>query len=216
MWRLAAESLIRFPEVIVTAMSNEGYPVSVRQRSPRYDGRTGEMPVRIPESVAVAAGPANILAHYHDEKLWNLHMMQIKGYLEKRQEDWVFVSTAFTPPAQGQLRSLWQMAKAMRSGSRRYLAMRRLERPRVNWAVVKRLQRQARFGPMNEPCRSKGKFRTRDGEIGGFCRGQTPVDERLRRARPHQRRNHRRGSPSSTRIPITDNRTRRQCRMLGG
>lgn len=145
MWRLAAESLTRFPEVIVTAMNNEGYPVSVRQRSPRYDARTGEMPVRIPESVAVAAGPANVLAHYHDENLWNLHMMQIKGYLEKRHEDWVFVSTAFTPLAQGQLRSLWQMAKAMRRGSRRYLAIRRLDRPRVNWAVIKRLQRQARF-----------------------------------------------------------------------
>jgi hypothetical protein len=145
MWHLVAKSLSRFPDVIVTAMSIRGYPVSVMQRSPRYDATTGEMPVLIPESVDVVPGPANVLAHYHDENLWNLQMMRIKGRLEKRHGDWIFVSTAFTPPPGEGLKSRWRMATAMRRTSRRYLATRGLERPRVNWAVLKRLQRQAQL-----------------------------------------------------------------------
>jgi hypothetical protein len=104
MWPLAAESISRFSEVIFTALSFDGYPVSVRQRSPHYDAETGQMRVRIPASVAVVPGPANLLAHYHDENLWNLTMIRIKGRVERRSNHWVFVSTAFTPPPQGRLK----------------------------------------------------------------------------------------------------------------
>jgi hypothetical protein len=143
MWHLAAESISRFPEVVLTALSFDGYPVSVRQRSPRYDAETGEMRVRIPASVALVPGPANVLAHYHDENLSNLTMIQIKGRVERRSNHWVFISMAFTPPPQGGLKSRWLMAKAMRRTSRRYLDTRELKRPEVNWAVIKGLQRQA-------------------------------------------------------------------------
>lgn len=143
MWHLAAESISRFPEVIFTALSFDGYPVSVRQRSPHYDGETGEMRVRIPASVAVVPGPANLLAHYHDENLWNLTMIRIKGRVERRSNHWVFISTEFTPPPQGRLKPRWLMAKAMRRASRRYLATRDLKPPVVDWATIKGLQHQA-------------------------------------------------------------------------
>ena len=149
MWHLAAESLRSFPEVVVTALGRDGYPVSVRERSSRYDGSTGEMPISVPEFTALAVGPANLIAHYHDEELWNLRMVQIKGLLEKRSEEWVFVSTVFTPPARGQLTSLRHMAKSMRRSSRRYLATRGLKQPKVNWAALKRLRQQEEFDRRN-------------------------------------------------------------------
>ena len=86
MWQLAAETLSRFPEVVVTAVSRDGYPISVRVTSSRYDAEAGELPVWIPASVAVMPGPANVLAHYHDENLGDLRMAQIKGRLEKLAE----------------------------------------------------------------------------------------------------------------------------------
>jgi hypothetical protein len=143
-WQSAAESLSRFPDVVVTGISAEGYPVSVRQRSTRYDADGGEMPISMPASIAVVPGAANVLAHHHDEELANLQMVQIRGRLESREDDWVFVSTAFRPPTRGRLRSLWTMAKAMRRSSLRYLRARGMQRPQVNWAVIKTLQRQAR------------------------------------------------------------------------
>ncbi len=146
MWQLAAESLSGFSEVIVTAMSHQGYPVSVRQPLGRYDANTGKLPVLIPASLEVVPGPANVLAHYHDENLSNLQMMQIKGHLESRDDTWIFITTAFKPPPRGKLKSRWQMAMAMRRASRRYLAARSVRRPRVNWAAIKTLQQQAQRG----------------------------------------------------------------------
>jgi hypothetical protein len=144
-WHLAAELLAGFPEVVVTAMNTDGYPVSMRERSSRYDAKSGEMPVAIPESVAAVPGPANVLAHYHDEDLSNLQMMQIKRRLEKHRDAWVFVSTAFRPPPRGKFKPRWQMARAMRHSSHRYLATRGLDVPRVNWVALRSLQRQAQL-----------------------------------------------------------------------
>jgi hypothetical protein len=143
MWQLAAETLSRFRDVVVTAVGRDGYPISVRQSSSHYDAGTGEMPVRLPTPVAVKSGPANILAHHHDANLSDLQMVQIKGRLEKRDGDWIFVSVAFTPPSSGRLASMRAMARAMRRSSRRYLAARGLPTPKVNWAAIKGLQRQA-------------------------------------------------------------------------
>jgi hypothetical protein len=145
-WQRAAEALSRFPEVVVTAMNRDGYPVSVRQASSRYDAETGELPVWIPASVAVMPGPANVLAHHHDENLSDLQMVQIKGRLEKRHCQWVFVSSVFTPRPSGRLRSMLAMAKTMRRSSRRYLATRGLPPPKVNWTAIRGLQRRAQEG----------------------------------------------------------------------
>ena len=151
MWQRAAESLNRFGEVVVTALCQEHYPVSIRQRPARYDPRTGEMPVHVPSSLAAKPGPASVLAHHHNEHLADLRMMQIKGRLEKRDDQWVFVSTAFTPPRRRKFAARWQMAKAMRRSSRRYLTSRGLARPQVNWAAIKNLQQQAQLDRRRAP-----------------------------------------------------------------
>jgi hypothetical protein len=102
MWQQAASWLHRFPEAVITATSAYGYPVSVRQASRNYDVRTGEMPVSIPANLAALPGRANLLAHQHDENLWNLNAIQIKGRLEPRPTGWVFVSMSFdNPPPRG-------------------------------------------------------------------------------------------------------------------
>ena len=61
----------------------------------------------MPETLGAVAGPANLLCHYHDEKLWNLNAIQIRGRLEKRGGDWVFVTTKFTPPSRWPLWDSW-------------------------------------------------------------------------------------------------------------
>jgi hypothetical protein len=46
------------------------------------------------------------------------------------------VSTAFAPPADGRLRSLWRLAKQLRTSANNYLRRRGLERPQVNWVAI--------------------------------------------------------------------------------
>ena len=43
--------------------------------------------------------PRACSAHHHDDKLWNLHAVLIKGRLQRRDGGWVFVSVSFTPPS---------------------------------------------------------------------------------------------------------------------
>lgn len=146
MWHQAAKELDRFPEVVVTAVSTDGYPISVRQTSRSYDERTGEMAVSIPANLSAVPGQAILLAHQHDEKLWNLNAIQIKGRLERRGADWVFVSTSFNnPPSFGEFTRLWQLQRTLRRSADRYLAKRGLACPEVNWAAIKHLRRQAQI-----------------------------------------------------------------------
>jgi hypothetical protein len=144
MWTDAAKALSAFSEGVVTAVDPDGYPVSVRQNSLRFEATTGEMLVDWPQDLPVTEGPANVLCHSHDEKLWNLRALQLKGRLERRGDDWAFISSAFTPPSRMMV-MFWRAARTNRAAGNRYLARRGLQRPQVNWAAIKEMHRRARL-----------------------------------------------------------------------
>jgi hypothetical protein len=139
-WAEASKRLSKFPEAVLTALDARGYPVSVRVNTRDYDAATGELPAVLPEALGAVEGPANLLCHYHDEKLWHLAIAQIKGRLQKRGDGWVFVSEKFTP------QSRWQIVSFVRgtqTSGQKYLDKRGLTRPAVNWAAVKEIRRRA-------------------------------------------------------------------------
>lgn len=140
MWSDAANRLSRFPEAVLTALDADGYPISVRVDTRRYDAATGELPAVLPAQLAAVEGPANLLCHYHDDALWNLDSTQVKGRLERRGDRWVFVSTVFTPRSRLQLVSF---LRSTHSTAQKYLDSRGLPRPAVNWTAVKEIQRRA-------------------------------------------------------------------------
>jgi hypothetical protein len=142
-WSEAANELAKFPEAVLTALGPAGYPVSVRQRAPRYDPSTGEFTVSWPSNLPVAEGPAVVLCHYHDENLWDIQQMQIKGQLKCRADQWVFTSTDFRRPPRSQLGVFWRLARDMRRAGRRYLDRRGLKMPTVNWRALQALRHSA-------------------------------------------------------------------------
>lgn len=137
-WHKAARDLSHYPEAVVNALDSDGYPVSVRQLSPRYDGERGTLPLTIPPSLRIVEGPASLLAHVHNEQLWGLKAMLIKGRIERHGEGWQFVSVEYKsrPP--------WHMLKDVKRAVAQYLAKRGLARPKVAYDVIHRLQREAR------------------------------------------------------------------------
>lgn len=137
-WRKAASDLSRYREAVVNAMDSDGYPVSVRQLSPRYDGETGTLPLVVPSTIRIAAGPASLLAHVHNEQLWALKAMLIKGRIERHGEGWRFVSTEY------KTRPPWHMLKDVKRAVEQYLTKRGLARPKIAYDVIHRLQREAK------------------------------------------------------------------------
>ena len=140
MWSEAAKRLAEYPEAVVTAVDPAGYPVSIRQAAPHYDPETGEFTVEWPSGLAVSEGPAVVLCHSHDEKLWNIKQLQIKGRLERREDKWVFRSTGFRAPPASALGVFLRLARDMRKTGKRYLDRRGLKAPKVNWGALKALR----------------------------------------------------------------------------
>jgi hypothetical protein len=85
--------------------------------------------------------PATVLCHSHDEKLWNIKQMRIKGRLERRADQWVFISTDFRRRPRSQLTLYWGLSRDMRNAGRRYLDRRGLVIPTVNWKALQALRR---------------------------------------------------------------------------
>jgi hypothetical protein len=140
-WAEAAKWLSKFDETVLTALDADGYPVSIRVNPRNYDTTTGTLPVVFPSALQVVDGPANLLSHSHDEKLWKLNMIQVKGRLERRDDGWVFRTTAFGAPAK---LAFVQFLRSNSASAQKYLDKRGLKRPAVNWVAVKEIQRRAK------------------------------------------------------------------------
>ncbi|OBF34238.1 hypothetical protein A5724_16935 [Mycobacterium sp. ACS1612] len=141
MWAEAAKWLAKFGETVVTGVDEDGYPVSVRVATSGYDSATGALPVHFPPELRILEGPANLLSHSHDDKMWHLQMIQIKGRIERRGERWVFQSTHFDAPSK---LAFLQFLRSNNASAQKYLDKRGLKRPAVNWAAVKEIQRRVK------------------------------------------------------------------------
>lgn len=141
MWGEAAKWLGKFDTAVLTGVDAGGYPVSIRVNSRDYDAATGGLAVTFPTALQVVEGPANLLAHSHDEKLWHLNMIQIKGRLESRGGGWIFQSTDFDAPSK---LAFVQFLRNTSASAQKYLDKRGLKRPPINWSAVKEIQRRAR------------------------------------------------------------------------
>jgi hypothetical protein len=140
-WAEAAKWLRKFDEAVLTGVDADGYPVSIRVEPREYDATSGTLLAAFPAALNVAEGPANVLAHKHDEKLWHLNAIQIRGQLENRDGAWVFQSTHFDAPSK---LAFVQFLRNISASAQNYLDKRGMERPQVNWSAVKEIQRRAK------------------------------------------------------------------------
>lgn len=140
MWTEAAKWLNKFDEAVLTVTDHDGYPVSVRVATRSYDAATGELSVSPVDSLHAVDGPANLMCHSHDEKLWNLQIVNVKGTFEKRDTAWVFRTKSFKPPSK---LAVLDFVRNTRRSARKYLDKRGLAPPEVNWAAIKEIQRHA-------------------------------------------------------------------------
>jgi hypothetical protein len=138
-WAEAAKSLNKFDEAVLTALDVDGYPLSVRVDPRAYDAATGELPASLPNEMRAVEGPANLLCHYHDEKMWNIQAVGIKGRIAERDGTWVFQSTSFNAPSK---LAILAFVKNARNSAQKYLDKRGLKRPEVNWSAIKEIQRR--------------------------------------------------------------------------
>ncbi len=125
-------ALARFPDMVLSGLDGDGAPVGVRCR-PRADGE--RLRITRPPGVAAVDGPASLLAHSHDDRLWTLRSVVTTGTIAADGPDWVFTPTGLVKGTglDGPLADLRAFVAARRRAGR-WLARRGLARPRIPWA----------------------------------------------------------------------------------
>jgi hypothetical protein len=138
-WAEAAKWLAKFDEAVLTGLDADGYPISIRVSPRNYDATTGSLPATLPSALHVVEGPANLLCHTHNEKMWHLNAIHIKGRLESRDGEWVFQSSNFDAPSK---LAFLQFLAGTRTSGQKYLDKRGLKRPPINSSAIKEVQRR--------------------------------------------------------------------------
>ena len=102
--------------------------------------------MQLPTEATIQPGPAGLLCHYHDELLWNLRILNIRGRLEHEANGWVFYPLQVSPGS-GDMGSPLVMLTGMvksRRATARYLAKRGLPRPTIPWTEFAALRAESK------------------------------------------------------------------------
>jgi hypothetical protein len=140
MWNEIVKHQGKFSNAVLTGLDAGGYPFSVRC-TPQIDESNQVLKIMLPEQGLIRPGPAGLLYHTHNAKLWDLLVMQVLGRLEQAEHSWVFYPERFIPGAglQGPVDQMKLLFKA-RADAKKYLQKRGLPRPQVRWDELNELK----------------------------------------------------------------------------
>lgn len=144
MWREIRRYLRKYPSAVLTGLDSNGYPFSIRCQ-PVPDELLQALRIAVPNGIDLRPGPASVLCHSHNLFLWKLRSFLVRGSLERIHGSWVFRPAQFVPGiGVGGLAGMIRFATKKRRAANRYLQRRGLERPKVPWRELRRLQRAVR------------------------------------------------------------------------
>jgi hypothetical protein len=132
-----AGPLAGFASAVLGTLDADGMPTLLRVG---LGAATDEaVTVEVPDGAEVRPGPASLLAHSHDERLWNLRRTVLLGDLRGAEGAWTFEPTRSLGGEDNSPLTVLRGLVTMRRAAARYLARRDLPRPRIAWAEFKAL-----------------------------------------------------------------------------
>jgi hypothetical protein len=148
----ALAQLATYPSAVLATRTDDGTP-SLRRVHVTGPGAAGRLRLDVPPDGQLRDGPASLLAHGHDEKLWSLRSVVVTGELIEA-DVWTFRPDRIVGGGgpTGPLALLREMRR-LRATARGYLEKRSLPRPRIAWDGVEALGevRAAGTEPRREP-----------------------------------------------------------------
>jgi hypothetical protein len=138
---LALRRLPGFSSAVLAAFDAAGRPTLLRVR-PRADTAARRFAVDVPAGEGLRPGPASILCHSHDEKLWTLRSFVAGGTLDRDGDGWVLRPERFVPGGGDRMGpvTLVRTVRDLRRTAQDYLDRRGLERPAIPWAEYRSLK----------------------------------------------------------------------------
>ncbi|TNM70290.1 pyridoxamine 5'-phosphate oxidase family protein [Streptomyces sp. NP160] len=114
----------------------DGAPRSVRvllPEGPAGGGAGGGLVITVPQDEDVQEGPATLLAHSHDELLWNQRVTGAWGTVRRTGDGWRFTPERLAGEFPTSPLGVLAFARRSRATAQRYLQRRGLPRPAVAW-----------------------------------------------------------------------------------
>ncbi len=137
MWAEIARYVPTFGDAVLSARDGVGYPYSLRC-APRLDAAGQIVRLAVPRGVDLRPGPASLLCHSHDERLWRLRSCNVRGTLERDEQGWLLRPSRFIPGGgTGGVLATLRLVRNLRRTAARYLATRGLPAPTVPWERIK-------------------------------------------------------------------------------
>lgn len=138
MWPQIEKYLPEFASAVLTGVDHTGAPYSVRCR-PVLRAAEQVVQIALPPAAPLQSGPACLLCHTHNARLWNLKSLVVRGQLEQPAGDaaWVFRPESFLPGMGiGGWRSYVHFVRHGRAATRAYFARRGQPTPKVDFETV--------------------------------------------------------------------------------
>lgn len=146
MWDKLSRYLPQFHSAVLTGIDSQGYPFSLRCH-PELDAGRQVLRIALPGWLELKPGPASLLCHKHDDRLWNLKSFVVLGTLGQDQDGWSFLPVRLIPGmgVEG-LRGYLKFILNGRRMTARYLKQHGLPRPKIPWDEVEALVTVAKSG----------------------------------------------------------------------
>lgn len=141
---LGASVLSDFESAVLTAVDTAGAPVLLRTT---MSAAEGGYRIAVPDDVPVAAGPAGLLVHRHDDKLWNLYNASVRGELVADEGGWLLKPERLVEPGTRHKASPLDQLRILRetrAATKGYLERRQLARPVIPWADYRAIRARVR------------------------------------------------------------------------
>jgi hypothetical protein len=140
-WERLLGQLARYDSAVLNGLDADGYPYSVRCH-PQPDAATRTL--LLADVVApLRDGPASLLCHWHDARLWNQRSFVARGQLTRDGAGWRFTPTQLIPGIDNSPLALGRFFIHARGVAAGYLAKRGLPRPIIPWAEIIRIKHEA-------------------------------------------------------------------------
>jgi hypothetical protein len=126
---------------VLTWVDADGRPASSRVVVGDVAG--GGVVLAQPAGVRISPGPANLMAHSHNERLWDLKSVCFPGQLTDPDGVLLFVAARQVGAVSGPVQQLHMLRDCGRA-AQRYLDRRGLDRPKVSYRQVAELKGRAK------------------------------------------------------------------------
>jgi hypothetical protein len=143
MWAEIVRQMATFQTGVLSGVDAEGYPCSVRC-TPAPDHGAHVLRFASSECIAMRAGPASLLCHSHNQELWDLRSLNVRGTLERDAQGWFLRPTAVIPEMAstnpiGMIRAVTRLRRTAAN----YLKQRHLPAPAIPWKELEAAKEDA-------------------------------------------------------------------------